>query len=267
MARRKTTVAASIACGVLCAACVVAFMQGVRGEAEAARAEALARYGGEQLEVCVATRDLPAGQAIAAGDVELKMWVADLLPSDAAQTIEEVEGRVPSTPIMEGEVVVLKRFEGSNVTLDVPEGLAALSVPAKDVQAVGGSLAAGETADLYAVGGTSTVLLARDVLVLATSSTGSEGAQTELSWVTVAIAPESVQEIIDASQKSELYFVLPSAESADESAAEVPASTDAATRGKPTDEASQDQPAGGGSPEQPSEGGSAEGSSDEGGAR
>ena len=106
MARRKTTVAASIACGVLCAACVVAFMQGVRGEAEAARAEALARYGGEQLEVCVATRDLPAGQAIAAGDVELKMWVADLLPSDAAQTIEEVEGRVPSTPIMEGEVVV-----------------------------------------------------------------------------------------------------------------------------------------------------------------
>lgn len=168
---------------------------------------------------------------------------------------------------MEGEVVVLKRFEGSNVTLDVPEGLAALSVPAKDVQAVGGSLAAGETADLYAVGGTSTVLLARDVLVLATSSTGSEGAQTELSWVTVAIAPESVQEIIDASQKSELYFVLPSAESADESAAEVPASTDAATRGKPTDEASQDQPAGGESPEQPSEEGFAEGSSDEGGAQ
>ena len=252
MARRKTTVAASVACGVLCAACVVAFMQGVRGEAEAARAEALARYGGEQLEVCVATRDLPAGQAIAAGDVELKMWVADLLPSDAAQTIEEVEGRVPSTPIMEGEVVVLKRFEGSNVTLDVPEGLAALSVPAKDVQAVGG---------------TSTVLLARDVLVLATSSTGSEGAQTELSWVTVAIAPESVQEIIDASQKSELYFVLPSAESADESAAEVPASTDAATWGKPTDEASQDQPAGGESPEQPSEEGFAEGPSDEGGAR
>lgn len=267
MARRKTTVAASVACGVLCAACVVAFMQGVRGEAEAARAEALARYGGEQLEVCVATRDLPAGQAIAAGDVELKMWVADLLPSDAAQTIEEVEGRVPSTPIMEGEVVVLKRFEGSNVTLDVPEGLAALSVPAKDVQAVGGSLAAGETADLYAVGGTSTVLLARDVLVLATSSAGSEGAQTELSWVTVAIAPESVQEIIDASQKSELYFVLPSAESADESAAEVPASTDAATRDKPTDEASQDQPAGGESSEQPSVGGSAERSSDEGGAR
>lgn len=233
MTRKKTTVAASIACGVLCAICVAAYMQGVRGEAEAARAEALARYGGEQLEVCVAVRDLPAGQAIGAGDVELKMWVADLLPSEAARTIEEVEGRAPSTPIMEGEVVVLKRFEGSNMALDVPEGLAALSVPAKDVQAVGGSLAAGETADLYAIGGTSTTLLARDVLVLATSSTGSEGVQSELSWVTIAIAPESVQEVIDASQKSELYFALPSSEEENGSV------SDAQTQSRVFDEGSQ----------------------------
>ncbi len=117
--------------------------------------------------------------------------------------------------------------------LDVPEGLAALSVPAKDVQAVGGSLAAGETADLYAIGGTSTTLLARDVLVLATSSTGSEGVQSELSWVTIAIAPESVQEVIDASQKSELYFALPSSEEENGSA------SDAQTQSRVFDEGSQ----------------------------
>lgn len=210
MGRRKTTTIAAAACGVVCAVCVALFMNGVRGEAEAARAEALARYGGEQIEVCVATRDLPAGRAVESGDLELKMWIADLLPADAARTIDEVEGRVPSTPIMEGEVVVLKRFEGQGASLDVPEGFAAVSVPVKDVQAVGGSLSAGTAADLYAIGGTSTALLADDVLVLATSSTGSEGAAAELSWVTVAVAPESVQEVIDASQKSELYFSLPS---------------------------------------------------------
>lgn len=218
MGRRKTTMAASAACGVLCAVCVALYMHGVRSEADAARAEALERYGGEQIEVCVATRDLPAGRAVEAGDLETKMWIADLLPADAARSVEEVEGKVPSTPIMEGEVVVLKRFEGQGASLDVPDGLAAVSVPAADVQAVGGSLAAGSTADLYASGGTSTALLASDVLVLATSSTGSEGAAAELSWVTVAVAPESVQEVIDASQKSELYFALPSssAHSADE---------------------------------------------------
>lgn len=211
MKRKQKTAVLSIACGVACVVCVFAFMQSVRGEAEAARNEALARYGGEQLEVCVAKRDISAGEAIEASDVETKMWIADLLPADAARTVEEVEGRVPTSPIMEGEVVLLKRFEGGASSLDVPEGLAALSVPAKDVQAVGGSLSAGATADLYAVGGTSTALLSRDVLILATSSSDSEGGSAELTWVTVAVEPESVQEIIDASQKSELYFVLPAA--------------------------------------------------------
>ena len=50
MKRSRTTII-GIACGLACAACVFAYAQGVRGEADAARAEALARYGGEQLEV------------------------------------------------------------------------------------------------------------------------------------------------------------------------------------------------------------------------
>lgn len=210
MRRGKLTMAMSVACGVLCAACVALYMQGVRGEADAARAEALERYGGEQLEVCVAKRDIAAGQTVTDADVEMRMWVADLLPADAARSVEEVEGRVPSSPIMEGEAVVLKRFEGHPTSLDVPDGLAALSVPAKDVQAVGGALAEGAVADLYAAGGTSTSLLARDVLILATSSSGSDGVDAELSWVTVAVEPESVQEVIDSAQKSELYFAVSS---------------------------------------------------------
>lgn len=209
--KRKKTTAIALVCGLVCAACVVLYTQSVRGEAEAARAEALARYGGEQLEVCVAVRDIAAGEPIGEGDVEMRLWVADLLPADAARAKDEVVGRAPTTPIMEGEVVVLKRFEGSGASLDVPDGLAALSVPAEDVQAVGGSLSAGTTADLYSIGGTSTALLAEEVLILATSATGSEGASADLTWVTVAVEPESVQEIIDSSQRAKLYFVLPAA--------------------------------------------------------
>lgn len=195
--KRKKTTAIALVCGLVCAACVVLYTQSVRGEAEAARAEALARYGGEQLEVCVAVRDIAAGEPIGEGDVEMRLWVADLLPADAARAKDEV--------------VVLKRFEGSGASLDVPDGLAALSVPAEDVQAVGGSLSAGATADLYSIGGTSTALLAEEVLILATSATGSEGASADLTWVTVAVEPESVQEIIDSSQRAKLYFVLPAA--------------------------------------------------------
>ena len=42
---------AGIACGVLCAACVLAYLTSVRGEADAARAEALARYASRLWEV------------------------------------------------------------------------------------------------------------------------------------------------------------------------------------------------------------------------
>ena len=34
----------------------------------------------------------------------------------------------------------------------------------------------------------------------------------KVSWITVAVAPESVQEIVAAAQKTELYFTLPGSE-------------------------------------------------------
>lgn len=206
--KRKTIV--GLACGVLCAACVFAYLQSVRGEAETARAEALARYGGEQIEVCVARRDIAAGEKVDAAAVEAKLWVADLLPEDAIRSVSEVVGRTASSSILSGEVVAQKRFGESNVALDIPEGYAALSVSAKTVQAVGGALAPGVRVDMYATGDTSTAAIARDVLVLATSSSSSDASRSgDMTWVTVAVAPEEVQEIIAVSRKAEVYFALP----------------------------------------------------------
>lgn len=210
--KRKKTVAIGMACGVLCAVCVFAYLQSVRGEAEAARAEALSRYGGEQVEVCVARRDIAAGERVDAAALEAKLWVADLLPADAVRTSAEVAGRTATSPILAGEVVSFKRFGEAAAAVDVPEGLAALSVPAKTVQAVGGALVPGVHADLYASGDTTTAALARDVLVLATSAGKVDGAASaDVAWVTVAIDPASVQEIIAAAGKAELYFALPAA--------------------------------------------------------
>lgn len=209
MRRRKTMVAA-IACGVLCAACVFSYLSSVRGEADAARAEALARYGGEQVEVCVAKRDIAAGEKVDATALETKLWVADLLPADAVRSSQDVVGRTATSSILAGEVLSLKRFGEVSSSIDVPAGFAAISVSAKTVQAVGGALTPGVRADLYASGDTSTVVVARDVLVLATSSDGTNGAAAaDVTWVTVAVKPDAVQEIIAASQKAELYFALP----------------------------------------------------------
>lgn len=210
--RRSKKIVIGIISGVICALSVFAYTQSVRGEADMARAEALARYGGEQLEVCVATRDIASGEKVDAGNVTVKLWVADLLPAQAARSLSDVSGKRVTSPILAGEVISAKRFEAKESDMKIPEGLSALSLPAKTVQAVGGAIAQGARVDVYATGNSSTSLLARDVLVLSTSAEGDTKGTSSTAWVTLAVDPKFVQELIAASQKAEMYFVLPASE-------------------------------------------------------
>lgn len=208
--RRKTMTAASIACGLACALFVGLYLYGVRGSVDEARAEALERYGGEQIEVVVAKRDIYAGETVEESALETKMWVADLLPSDAIVDVADAQGRVASSTILAGEALSEKRFAGETRRLEVPEGMIAVSVPAKDVQAVGGAISSGCKVDMYATGGAATDVLAAGVLVLATSAgSGDEDSGESISWITIAVSPEEAQGIVAAAQKTELYFTLP----------------------------------------------------------
>ena len=213
MKQRRMTILA-IACGALCALCVAAFLMSVQGEADAARAEALARYGGEQVEACVATRDIAAGERVDSSAVDTKLWIADLLPEGAASEPSSVVGRTATSTILKGEVILEKRFSEVQGALDIPKGLEAVSVPARTVQAVGGAIRPGMSVDVYSSGSSGTTPLARNVLVLATS-VGESGSltSTDSGWITLAIDPEKVEEIIAASSKTNLHFALPGDES------------------------------------------------------
>ena len=228
--KQKQMTAVAVACGVACAACVAVFMASVQGQADAARAEALARYGGEQVEVCVATRDIAAGERVDLSAVETKLWVADLLPEDALRSSGDAAGKVATSSILKGEVVSAKRFESSRDSIDIPAGKEAVSVPAKTVQAVGGAVRPGMSVDVYSSGDSTTSAIAQDVLVLATS-VGESGSlvSSESGWITLAVAPEKVQEIIAASNKTSLYFVLPSAKGDEGSSSSASASKSAAS--------------------------------------
>lgn len=207
--KQKRMAAVALASGILCALCVFAFMQAVQAQANEAREETLARYGGEQVEVYVAKRTIAAGERIDASAIETRSWVADLLPVDALRASETVVGRTATSTILQGEVVSERRFDVESDTLVVPDGMTAVSVPAKTVQAVGGALQAGMRVDVYVSGSTSTKVLARNVQVLATSlATGQTNSSQ--AWVTLAVSPASVQELVAASETAELYFTLPS---------------------------------------------------------
>ena len=216
--RDRRLIIISIICGVICALCVFGYSLSVRAEAEASHAETLARYGGEQVEVVVATRDIAAGETVDAGSVSTKMWIADLLPADSVRNLSDVIGRQLTSSILAGEVVSMQRFQEINTAIEVPTGMVAVSVPAKDVQAVGGALVPGSYVNIYSVGDSSTKCIGRKVLVLATSASARAGSGSgtgdgTISWITLAVKPESAEETVAAAQKTQLYFTLPSDES------------------------------------------------------
>lgn len=194
--------------GALCAAVVFAFTISVQAQADSERAAALERFGGEQVEVCVATRDIAPGETISTANVATRAWVADLLP-DQPLTMDEAQGKIATSSIVSGEVLCAKRFSESTEMIEVPEGLCAVSLPAEDVNAVGGAIERGSKVDVYLAGASSTTPLATEVLVLATSAGSASGSGKKISWITVAVEAERVAEFVSAAEQGNLYYTIP----------------------------------------------------------
>lgn len=202
--RSKAPFIIAILCGALCAAAVLAYTGVVQAEAANARSEALARYGGDQVSVCVATRDIAPGEEITTANTTTREWLVDLLPTHACSSFEDIEGKQVTSAIVAGEVISQQRFEGASVSVVVPAGLQAVSVDLGEAQAVSGMLQPGAIVDVYATGNTTELLVPRVLVTAIDQST------TGTKRVTLAVAPEHVQEIIATTQQSSLYLVLPS---------------------------------------------------------
>ena len=196
---KRGALIAGLISGALCAGCVFAYSVQVRGEADEARIEAMQRYGGEQVDVLVATKDIYPGETVDASNAEVKTWLSDLLPSGCVTSFDDVKGVQAASLIISGEAISQRRFDSSGSGIDVPQGCVALSVPAEDVQAVGGALSAGDVVDVYATG-SQTACIGKQIMVLATNVEHSSGTKAKVSWVTLAVPVEQSQEFVTASQ-------------------------------------------------------------------
>ena len=204
----RSTVIAAI-CGLVCAICLVAYMMQVQGQATAASKEMLEKYGGDQVEVCVATRDISGGETVKDSDLETRMWVANMLPDNAITKRSEVVGKQLGSSVIKGEVFSSNRFISLASSLDVPDDKVAVSVPIDDTAAVGGSINTNQRVDVYATGSTSTTRIGKSVQILETSNSDKSNS-AETKWVTLAVDKDKVQEVVSAAQNLQLYIVLPS---------------------------------------------------------
>jgi pilus assembly protein CpaB len=209
----------AVGCGVFAALLLALYAADVQAQAASGRQEALAQYGGAQVEVFVATRDIAAGETLDAQNVSVQRWLADLLPAGALIDQAQVLGKTVAVPLLKNEPVVAAKLGEGAAPVTVPDGLCAVSVPAEDVRAVGGAITAGDEVHVYAADGSSVVLLGHDILVLETSNGarsttqgsglfGTSTSRAALTWVTLAVTPQQVQEVIAASRDKRLYLVL-----------------------------------------------------------
>ena len=202
--KKKGTVISALLCGVICAVSVLMYTNQLEAQAAAQRSEALARYGGDQVEVCVATRTIAAGEVVDAANTSTRLWLVDLLPEEPITSLSEVAGMQATSSIIAGEVLSHARFNDSSEFVAIPAGLQALGVELGSAQAVGGAVNAGDLVDVYVSGASGAALLANKVLVvsIAELSTGRFS-------VTLALAPDQVEEVIASTQSANLYLTLP----------------------------------------------------------
>lgn len=198
------------ACGIVAALCVFAYTATIQSEASMARASAIRSYGGERAEVLVANKTIPIGSTIDESNTSVQEWLVDFLPQgQAAQSYEELQGLVAQTEIRVNEPVLLERVGDGSSRITVPDGLAAASVASDDVLAVGGAIRAGSVVDVYVEASSGEItMLGEHILVLETS-TLEDSKEKQISWVTLAVRPSSVSDLLAAASKGTIHFVLP----------------------------------------------------------
>lgn len=212
MARQRRQTIISAVCAAVAVLGVFAYTASVNSEAAMARAAAIHSYGGERVEVVVATKDIPVGSPVDESNVTTQEWLVDLLAQgEAATSVDQVTGKVAQADIKKNEPIMLDRVGGGASRIAVPVGLSAVSVSSDDVLAVGGAIQKGSFVDVYVeTAEGEVVLLGQKILVLETSTSENPNTKQQITWVTLAVTPASVSELITASSKGTIHLVLPS---------------------------------------------------------
>lgn len=210
--KRKTRLALSVASGVCAAAIALLYAAGVRAEAQAVQQDALARYGGDLVTVCVATRDIEPGETIDEGNVQVEEWVSSLLPTEAMTSLRDAAGKTATSRIPKRAPLSSVYFEQVGDSVEVPRGKVAVSVASDAQRAVGGALERGDRVDVYvAKDGVADRLTSAEVLDTNVLANGGG----DLAWVTLAVSASSVKEVIVAAASGSISLVVPGTQPGD----------------------------------------------------
>lgn len=204
---RRFRLVLSSACALLALMACLAYADSVRAEAARVRADAIARFGGEVANLVVATQALEAGDVVTERNVGMREWVADLAPTGALTSLDDVIGRQISVPAAEGAPLTELNFRDENALAEVPAGHVAVSVPVTDKLGISRGVTRGAHVRAYEIAEGGPRLIATDVQVL--SELGSTTGIVASQQVTIAVLPQDVTAVLGASASGDLRLVIP----------------------------------------------------------
>ena len=181
---RRARLLVSLVCALASAAVCLMYTGHVRGEAEQARTEAIARYGGDVVSLAVTTRAIEAGEVVQVGDVEQRDWISTLAPEGALMSVDDALGREVSVPAAAGWPLTELNFRDES------------------------QMAVGAHVVMYRATENGAGLVGAEAIVMAVPGANTSGATR--TTLTLAIKPDDVPLVLSASTAGDLRLVVPS---------------------------------------------------------
>ena len=194
------------ACALLAILCCVAYGNQIRAEAEQSRAEAIERYGGEVVNLVVASRPIEVGDTISSSNTQTKNWISDLAPEGSITDIDEVMGKQVTVSLSAGAPLTRLNFRISDASVTIPKGLVGISVSHGEKTGLVGRISAGSTLAAYEMTEQGIRLLSGEVALLSDAEGGAYISGTPL---VLGVLPKDMARILSAEAKGTLRLVVP----------------------------------------------------------
>ncbi len=202
--RRRRRVLTSIICALLCAGCFYMQARHIRAEYDMARADLIAKFGSDVVEVVVAKEPLEVGDVVDSKNCEMVSWVSALVPKDVIVSLSDIEGNVVQYPHPQGAPLTQLTFRKADDQMEVPSGYVALSLTGIDKLGIQATLKLGALLAAYEVKDKRVSLLTTNLKVISCS-------EKQKSCL-VAALPSEVPRILEVMDRGAMRIVMPASD-------------------------------------------------------
>lgn len=207
---------------------------------EIARRQMQAATQQEEMDVVVATREIASGNKIEKNTVTLRKFPKNFLQPGAITDTDAVLGKTAKTDILPGEQVTASKLgmpsaadhTGGSISLRVPTGKRAITVPIDVLSAAGGMVRPGDFVDIIGnfpvpqqiegktVAQLATVTLFQNILVMSiggqtgaaapgqAASAAQAAAQQGVQLITFAMVPKDAELLLFAREQGNLKLII-----------------------------------------------------------